>query len=94
MNSATSSAPKVFGPTGLRSIVAQTSLSTPSSPTDGEVIAEDAGMIDRPDRDVGDGALESGQGNIPVIDRQHAEVVTHRPTPSPDVLREQPALAR
>src|SRR5262249_40405428 len=61
---------------------------------DGQVVAERPGVVDRPDRHVGDGTLQGGQRDIPVIDSQQAEVVTHRPTPSPDDQRERPALVR
>ena len=72
MNSATSSAPNVSGPTGLRSIVAQTFWRAPEFAADGQVIAENARMIDRPDGNVRHRPLQRGQGNIPVIDSQQA----------------------
>ena len=61
---------------------------------DRQIIAEHPRMVDRPDRAEGDGPLQGGQGNIPVIDGQQAEIVTHRPTPSRGFQRKQPSLAR
>ena len=49
MNSATSSAPRVFGPTGFRSTVAQTFWRRADLGSDRQIVAEHSRMIDRPD---------------------------------------------
>ncbi len=81
MNSATSSAPRVLRPTGLRSMVAQTFCASLGFGTQGEVVADHSGMIDRPDRADGGGSLQGGQGDFPIAGGQQAKIVTHRPTP-------------
>ena len=60
---------------------------------DGQVIARDARMIDRPDRNDGTARCSVARGISRSLISQQAEVVTHRPIPSPDVLRERPTLA-
>ena len=94
MNSATSSAPKRIRADRVALDGRPDVMELVEFRADRQVIAEHPRMVDRPDCAEGDGPLQRGQGNIPVIDGQQAEIITHRPTPSPGFQRKRPSLAR